>query len=139
MGKEGCIYLVTCLVNNKKYVGQHNRSDPEKRWAVHIRDMKHGSELPFHSALRKHGIDNFDFDVIYTGPLESLDIMELYFAEHYESYIWNDSPGGYNLRMCGNFPMGTKADMDKVKEYINIEDTSKELSLQRRTSLYGTP
>lgn len=140
--KKGCIYLITCRVNNKKYVGQHCAEDPQKRWNAHLSEAKKGSTLRLHRALIKYAPDNFDFDVIYTGPVESLNVMELYYAEKYKTYIWDDDPGGYNMKMCGNFEFGVTVDINKVKEYINIDadsdiDNAREIALQRRISLYG--
>jgi group I intron endonuclease len=140
MEQKGCIYLITCLVNGKKYVGQHKKPNPQSRWYQHKQNIKNGVHGAFYTDAREYGIDKFEFDIVYTGPLDSLNLMELYFAEVHASYVWDDNPGGYNLAMCGNFTRGTKADISKVKEYIEIEDSetcsiARELSIQRRTSL----
>lgn len=63
------IYCYTNLINNKKYVGQTNNL--ERRKKQHIQDSIHcfkGREvsynLPFHAAIRKYGIENFDFEIL---------------------------------------------------------------------------
>ena len=101
MEQKGCIYLVTCLINGKKYVGQHNKPDPQSRWQRHKRDAQRINKYPFHRAINKYGQDEFKWEIIYTGKCNTLDNMEHYYAEIYESYIW-DFPGGYNAALCGN-------------------------------------
>jgi group I intron endonuclease len=106
---EGCIYLLTCLHNGKRYVGQHNKPDPKRRWKAHLSDAKlekHTGNI-LHNSLRKYGEEGFSWEVLYIGAIESLDLMECYYAEMYESYIW-DSPGGYNMVECGGANRGYK-------------------------------
>jgi len=94
---SGCIYLVTCLENNKKYVGQHCKADPKERWLSHRRSK---DKLPFHNALRKYGSDGFTWDVLIVCPQDALTVMEGYYAEVFETYCWDSSPGGYNASWC---------------------------------------
>lgn len=96
----GCIYLITCLENNKKYVGQHCKPDPKKRWSNH-KTAK--DNYIFHNALRKYGIDRFTWEVLLICPVDKLTDMEGYYAEVFESYIW-DTPGGYNAILCSESP-----------------------------------
>jgi len=95
---NGCIYLITCLQNNKKYVGQHNKPDPKERWAAHKRAK---DDFPFQRALKKYGISEFTWEVLLICPLDKLTEMEGYYAEVFETYIW-DSPGGYNALWCSD-------------------------------------
>jgi group I intron endonuclease len=119
----GCIYLITCKANDKKYVGQHQNANPYHRWQQHISDSKRDTKNPFHQALRQYGKDGFTWEVIYTGPRETLSHKEGYFAELYESYVWL-FPGGYNAQTCGNGKYGGGKKLSAL-----------ELSLQRRQSL----
>ena len=96
----GCIYLVTNKSNNKKYIGQHCKPDPKNRWDVHKGSKDH---LPFHKALRKYGLSEFKWEVLIICPHDALTNMEGYYAEQFESYIW-DSPGGYNAAWCSESP-----------------------------------
>jgi len=105
---EGCIYLLTCLHNGKRYVGQHNKPDPKRRWKEHLSKAKLGKyDTMLCRALRKYGEEGFSWEVLYIGAIESLDLMESYYAEIFESYIW-DSPGGYNMVECGGTTRGHK-------------------------------
>lgn len=59
-----CIYSVTNTLNNKVYVGQS--IDVERRWKQH----KYGKgNLILRNAIKKHGIDNFKFEI-----LEKIDV-----------------------------------------------------------------
>jgi len=102
---NGCIYLVTCLENNKKYVGQHCKPDPKERWNGHKRSKEN---YPFHNAIRKYGPTGFIWEVLLVCPHDKLTEMEGYYAEVFDTYIW-DSPGGYNAVWCSeSFNLGVK-------------------------------
>ena len=80
------IYIITNNINGKKYTGYS--SDPYIRWANHqslSRNNKNTKIL--YKAIRKYGIENFIFEVIY----QSLDgrhnrkIMESFFIGLYKT------------------------------------------------------
>ena len=97
----GCIYLITNIVNGKKYVGQHNEPDVTKRWREHWYDTDRGCEYALHRAMRKYGRDSFNIDILCVIPNgDAICRMEEYFAEQFETYMW-DVPGGYNMIPCG--------------------------------------
>jgi group I intron endonuclease len=97
----GCIYLITNTENGKKYVGQHNKPDPSTRFKQHIKSaIKDQSHFLLHNSIRKYGAENFKIETLCTCPWDSLDNMEGYYAEQYESYIWDANPG-YNMILCG--------------------------------------
>jgi len=97
----GCIYLITNNVDGKKYVGQHNKQDIQKRWIQHLYDAGTGCDYVLHKAIRKYGEDAFTIEVLCIVPNgDPLCRMEEYFAEQLETYVW-DIPGGYNMIWCG--------------------------------------
>lgn len=56
MAEIGRIYLITNLVNNKKYVGQ-TKQPVDRRWKRHIYDAKVGNQnMPVHKAMMKYGL-----------------------------------------------------------------------------------
>jgi group I intron endonuclease len=97
----GCLYLITNLINNKKYVGQHKYDTPTIRWKQH-RYANTSSAL--HSAFRKYGLENFKFEIIRVAPSEHLTALEQYYAEVFGTYIHN-SPSGYNMITPGTVPL----------------------------------
>ena len=62
-----CIYCYTNKVNGKKYVGQ--AVDFERRHKQHINqayneNQKYDYNVPFHRAIRRHGIENFEIEIL---------------------------------------------------------------------------
>jgi group I intron endonuclease len=97
---KGCIYLIKNILNGKCYIGQTSTLDINKRYKAHWRCALKNSSYIIHRAMRKHGKEAFIIDCLCIVPNESLNRMEAYYAEQYESYIW-DNPGGYNMIWCG--------------------------------------
>ena len=96
----GCIYLITCLVNGKMYVGQHNKTTIDERWRAHKqRAAKDVPEFQLHQAMKKHGIENFTIDILCIVPHIDLNKNEIYFADLLDTYVWNKQ--GYNSVLCG--------------------------------------
>jgi group I intron endonuclease len=84
----GVIYLVTNLVNGKKYVGKTSES-VEKRKRLHMI-----SKYAIGNALRKYGPENFSWRVIDTAlNLERLNALEIEWIARYDCR----APKGYNL------------------------------------------
>jgi hypothetical protein len=100
---EGCIYLITNLVNGKGYIGQHNEPTPYNRFGDHKMLARKGdTSCPvLYNAIRKYGEDSFTVETLWIGPLSGMNNMEEYWAEQLETYVW-DNPGGYNACYCGN-------------------------------------
>lgn len=97
----GVIYLAACAIHHKQYVGQTTKK-PEKYFKrSHIQPARYGSTKVFHKAIRKYGVDNFTFEVIYVAfDAEELDLAEDYFiAEEYKTL----APDGYNMKRGGRW------------------------------------
>lgn len=122
------IYCYTNKINNKQYIGQTNNI--ERRKKQHLQDSIHcyqGHETsyksPFHSAIRKYGIDNFIFEILEI--IETDDWDEINQVE--SDYIKNKkclAPDGYNLKAQGEANRG-----------LNISKLSKEQILSIITDL----
>ena len=128
------IYKVTNLINNKIYIGQS--INIYQRWQAHKSTSlnKNSKEynIYFHNALRKYGIENFNFEIIEQCVENDLDKREKYWIEYYNSYGrnfgYNESKGGdgYNGRryhveqydLDGNF----------IKEWDSVYEAAKNLN-----------
>lgn len=70
----------------------------EKRWIAHRTEMRAGSSLPFHRAIRKYGEDSFQIKIL--GDFSDDDASEkekayiLEFHTHVSEYGYNVSWGG---------------------------------------------
>ena len=95
------IYLATNRINGKVYVGKTLRNIPNRR-SVH-RAHAHGSSRSnrsyFHSAIRKYGIEAFEFRELQKAKdAQELSELERTWIERLRS---NDSKFGYNLTAGG--------------------------------------
>jgi group I intron endonuclease len=94
----GYVYLVTNLVNGKKYVGC-TKVSVEHRWRQHRSAARKGSLLAIHAALRKYGKDSFKVEILETvrGRHDELLLAEVRQIAAHNCV----SPAGYNLTNGG--------------------------------------
>lgn len=91
------VYKATNSANGKSYIGKTTRS-LEQRKKEHIAKSKKGSMLPFHSAIRKYGDDNFTWNTIAVcESIESLNMAEKSLISEYGTLC----PNGYNIHPGG--------------------------------------
>jgi len=94
----GCVYRVTCLANNKQYIGKTKHSLERRRIQHHSYAKNHTKSL-FHKALLKYGHDAFRWEVLY----QSDDELALYQKEkEYIVECHTMVPTGYNLTTGGD-------------------------------------
>lgn len=121
------IYLITNKVNGKKYVGQHCGSK-DARWKQHLADaLKRQNPKPLYAAMRKYGIDNFEYRVLEEIPLNMgqkyLDDREIHYIKEYNTHIENEM--GYNLTWGGQGTMVTYCSSqvsDKLSDSLDNTD-----------------
>ncbi len=87
------IYKITNLVNGKHYVGQS--VNIKKRWQSYYSNCK--DRTPIIHAIKKHGKDNFTFQIIEECNKEQLNEREIYWIKELKCL----SPDGYNLSTGG--------------------------------------
>ena len=126
------IYKITNRLNNKCYIGQTTQ-EPNVRWKQHVKPKKY--KCAIYSAILKHGLDNFIFEIIEKTEQELLDEREIYYIKKYNSY-----KNGYNLTKGGE---GCKGCIRKRKYediiptlYLELKSTQKiadKLSISRIT------
>lgn len=116
---EAKVYLITNLVNGKKYVGVTTKS-LKKRFQQHLWDAKRRTRLVIHHAMKKYGESNFTIDLL--EELSDVDeatvlLREAYYIGKYNTLI--DDGCGYNMASYGggnfNFSEATKQKMSELK------------------------
>ena len=96
------IYKFTNKINEKIYIGQTNNL--QKRYNGHksVSFNKNSSDynLPFHCAIRKYGIENFNYEVLEeideNESQEFVDEREIFFINEFKSLI---DENGYNISL----------------------------------------
>ena len=94
------IYIITNNVNGKVYIGQainiYSRFMGHKYRAFEPNGQ--GYNYPLYRAIRKHGLDNFSFDVLEECERDKLNELEIFYIAKYNAC----GPGGYNQTAGGN-------------------------------------
>ena len=99
----GRIYLLTCLVNGKRYVGQTVNS-MSKRLYGHFNSPKHSKAVrnstPLANAIKKYGKENFGSILLCScSSQEELNLMEDLYIAALNTMV--DGGNGYNLERGG--------------------------------------
>lgn len=97
------IYKITCLVDNKIYIGQTVKKI-KTRWTQHLCQVKYvgGSNRKIcrylHTAIKKYGPENFKIEPLYVAnSIEDLNEKEIFYIKTLNSL----APNGYNLQTGG--------------------------------------
>ena len=127
------IYKIEHLVNGKCYIGQS--INIEKRWMNHQITSNNpndfGYNYPLYRAIRKYGLENFNWTILEECKIEELYDKVIYWIDYYNSF-----KNGYNQTMGGdNLPDGMKkaklseAQVKEIKEKLLTQKyTLKQLS-----------
>jgi group I intron endonuclease len=104
------IYIIRNLVNQKIYIGQavshilnHKKYRPyghQGRFRCHISEAFSKKKNQCHylnNSIRKHGVDNFEVELIENCITEDANERETFYINHYNSVF----PNGYNLKIGG--------------------------------------
>ncbi len=93
----GYIYRITNLVTNKNYVGC-TIQPPMRRWKSHINEALAGkTQMLLHKSIRKHGEDNFVFEVLEEATRDILYEREKFWIAKLSTV----QPDGYNIHSGG--------------------------------------
>jgi len=90
------VYKLQNLVNGKVYVGQ--TMNPANRKAGHFYDARRGDKRPLYASIRKHGVENFLFEVIEECADELINEREQHWVAYFDSF---NREKGYNLTSGG--------------------------------------
>jgi hypothetical protein len=116
----GMIYSIKNKLNGKEYIGQ-TRYPVEKRWGEHACAKRRITTIGY--ALRKHGVENFEFSVIETCDDDTLNDREIFWIAERKT----TAPQGYNQTSGGSsfvpseetrkrISEGTKVGLSKISE-----------------------
>lgn len=107
------IYIIKNKINNKVYIGKSQ--DIERRFREHIIGRKTAVLLA--RAIKKYGLENFEFSIIEECPKDMLANREEYYIDLYRS---RDRKYGYNIAKGGSGgDTITNLPKDKYNDYIN--------------------
>lgn len=132
---EGYIYLVTNLINGKKYVGKTS-STPEQRFKNHVNDsfrQYKRCNSALHDAIRKYGSEYFEVKQLEKCDINILNEREIYWIRYYNTY-----KDGYNSTLGGDgsmvYEMPSKEDIiQSITESKNITDLCKRYGIYQYT------
>ena len=96
MERIGIIYKWTNKINGKSYIGQ--TIDEEGRKKDHIRGKY---KCYFHDAIKKYGLENFNYEVLEQIEESKLSEREIYWIKYFDTYN-----NGYNLTEGGEGTRG---------------------------------
>ena len=107
------IYKITNTINNKIYIGFTSNFELRKR--KHLFDVINGKISHLHNAIRKHGINNFSWQIIYQSKDKeyTLNEMEKHFIVENNSHQIDGF--GYNGTYGGQGTFGPKSEVTKLK------------------------
>lgn len=107
----GTIYKATCKINQKSYIG-FCAAWP-RRQKHHRTLANRGSPFAFHRAIRKHGWDNFEWEILYQSKdiQHCLNIVEPFLISEYNTL----GKEGYNLVPGGEGRRGPKTIQHRAK------------------------
>lgn len=139
------IYKITNKINNKCYIGQS--VNIKRRWYEH----KHKSfnslascyKTPLARAIRKYGVDNFNWEVIEECLFSQLDEKEKYWIKYYNSC---NKKIGYNILTGGSVGYQSMRSFSIcqynlegkfIKEFNSANEAARELKIINGQALIG--
>lgn len=120
------IYKATNIINGKVYIGQSK--DIYKRWNDHrtrpFNPNRDDYNCVFYRAIRKYGIDNFNFEVIEKCSEIELNTKEKYWIKEYNSFIGFENCNGYNMTLGGDSVSNFILQYKEVQEIYDLLSNS---------------
>lgn len=101
------LYLITNIINNKKYIGVTTQNPPNNRWIGHKTVARRRVRTtPLYNSINKYGENNFKFEILFSSKdSDYVFSLENFFIDYYETKNRNK---GYNLADGGEVPRGFK-------------------------------
>lgn len=132
MNEMGCIYIATNKYNGRVYVGKTEGTLAARRKG-HERDARIGSTFYFHRAIRKYGVDGFDWRVLLEVDNEDLSEVEKFQIKRFRS----KPAGTYNLADGGTGGATRRGveHSEASKEKIRTAHRGKTLTAEHREAI----
>ena len=115
------IYKITCLANNKSYIGQS--VSIKRRWATHKRELAAGTHYNeyLQRAYNKYGKDNFTYEILELCSKDKLNEREQFYVTIFDTFKngYNCDLGGHNTSGDAN-PMSGKSGIQSPRYIDNI-------------------
>lgn len=128
------IYTITCIINNKYYVGYSKNI--HRRFSIHksyLKSNKHDNQF-LQNAWNKYGEKNFVFEILEECEEEYLNSLEHYWCywlnSHNDEYGYNIQPTSHDGAI--KFSTFTKNKMSKIrnnKKGLYKKETKEKISI----------
>jgi group I intron endonuclease len=113
------IYIIKNKINDKVYIGQ-TKGTINKRWVGHKSRANKGSNLVIHSAMRLHGIENFNIELLEcVETLQEANNKEFEFVNKFNSKC----PNGYNMVDGGNVEFLNATEPKSIQHKQKIQNS----------------
>lgn len=131
--KMALIYKITNKIDGKQYIGATIYKLNE-RWNRHTSDtlLKKDNQY-LHSAMRKHGIENFTIEILEEHPDANYTFNTLE-SKYIKEYKTHSTENGYNMTWGGDGWLGMKHS-EKTKEKLRKLKTGRKASPETRAKL----
>ena len=117
----GCIYRIINKIDGKSYIGQYCKDNPKGRFTNHkSRARKQDANEHLYRAIRKYGIENFDFTLVCTCENSELNDLEIKYIKEFDTF----GPNGYNMTSGGQGLRDFKHSPETI-ERLRITSTGK--------------
>ena len=127
------IYKFTSKTTGLSYIGQS--IDIDRRYREH---QKRDCDYSFHNAIKEHGQEDFDFEILELCKKEKLNEREKYQIAYYNSYYhgYNETPGGEGSYMSGKKKPVAQYDLEGnfIAAYVSELDAERELGFKPKSS-----
>ena len=129
------IYKFTNKINKKSYIGQTNNF--QKRFGAHKsaanNPKSNDYKLPFHNAIRKYGIENFECSILEEihddESQDFIDEREKFFISYYQTLV---SQNGYNVSKSGQGYSPEKLPFQERIKHSNLFTPEEIIDIQER-------
>ena len=111
------IYCFTNKINGKRYIGS-TVQEPNKRFNQHMYNVSHELDrhysYPLYAAIRKYGIENFNFEILASKECteEEIRLLEAEYIKKFNSVC----PNGYNQTNNTLHPINSEETYEKIRE-----------------------